>query len=126
MCKTMALVMRNWGSMNEMKHDPITLPSSFRIGIGYDLESSLSILKDFTITADYEIVKGAKNFGMTGIEWRLIPQMSLQGGYQLTYTTRSVCGGARFYWKRFWIDYGYAPFGESLGNTHRISLGLNW
>jgi len=42
------------------------------------------------------------------------PQMSVQGGYQFGYSARSACGGARFLWSQFWIDYGYAPFGEAL------------
>lgn len=122
----LALVARNWGSMNEMKNEEITLPSSFRIGVGYDPQLSLSFIRDLTIAADYEILRGAENFGMVGVEWRVFPQLRLGGGYQFGYEARSVCGGAGIIWNRFWIDYGYAPFGEHLGNTHRLSLGLFW
>ena len=123
---TLAVVARNWGSMNEMKNDAITLPSSVRLGLMYDPSLSFSAIKNILMTADYEFIKGAGNFGMAGIEWMVLPQLRVQGGYQFGYAARSVCGGAGILWKQFSIDYGYAPFGVSLGNTHRISLGLRW
>lgn len=121
-----AVVARNWGSMNEMKDESITLPSSVRIGLGYVPQLDISKLGNFSFTADYESIKGARDLGMVGIEWRVFSQMQLRGGYQMGYSTRSVCGGIGFIMKQVWFDYGYAPFGENLGNTHRISLGLQW
>jgi len=57
-----------------------------------------------------------------GIEYRLQQAVQLRAGYRTGLDTEDVSLGLGFRRGRLQADYAYVPFGEELGNQHRIGL----
>lgn len=61
-----------------------------------------------------------------GAEWWMQDTIALRAGYK---TNQDIgpgwSAGLGFKFQRICLDYAYAPYGD-LGNTHRISLGMNF
>jgi hypothetical protein len=60
-----------------------------------------------------------------GGEWCLQDVVALRTGYGLGYDERSLSAGLGLRHGRWTIDYAWVPYSSDLGDTHRISLGID-
>jgi len=61
-----------------------------------------------------------------GIEYELKHVLAFRFGYLTGYDERNFQAGAGLRFSRYRLDYGYVPFASDLGNSHRISLGIQF
>ena len=92
---SLAAVIRNLGSMNQLKLEKTKLPNEFRIGPSY----SFILHSDFEITAAAEFLKYCKtndtHFNLGG-EILYNNLIALRGGYQTGYISKGFHRGSRF------------------------------
>ena len=61
-----------------------------------------------------------------GFEYEVLNAMALRVGYVTGYDERGIQGGFGLSFNRYLLDYAYTPFSSDLGNSHRISVGINF
>ncbi len=117
-----AAIIKNIGSMNQLKNEKTKLPTELRIGPAY----KLSLLQDkFAITTAVELQKYTStndthvNFGLEVLYDNLI---ALRGGYQSGYESKNFTGGFGLIWGNFGLDYAFQPFVDGLGNANIFSI----
>jgi hypothetical protein len=116
--------MQNFGSMGRLRAQSIELPRTVRAGLSYFVELK-SLGGGVLLAAD-----GVKVFendlrGNFGVELQLKELLAFRFGYQTGLDDRQIAGGFGLHIKRYYLDYGYAPFGSNLGDTHRFSFSLD-
>ena len=119
---TAAAVIKNIGSMNQLKNESTKLPTELRIGPAY----KINLLQDkFVVTAAAELQKYTLtndthfNFGLEVLYDNLI---ALRGGYQSGYESKNFTGGFGLIWGNFGLDYAFQPFTDGLGDANIFSL----
>jgi hypothetical protein len=60
-----------------------------------------------------------------GGEWHLRELVALRTGYGIGYDERGLSAGLGLCHGRWTIDYAWVPYSSDLGDTHRISLGID-
>ncbi len=117
-----AAVIKNIGSMNQLKNEKTKLPTEFRIGPAY----KINLFQDkFAVTAAAELQKYTLtndthfNFGLEVLYDKLI---ALRGGYQSGYESKSFMGGFGLIWGNLEFDYAFHPFTDGLGAANIFSL----
>ncbi|MGD1006978.1 MAG: PorV/PorQ family protein [Ignavibacteriaceae bacterium] len=117
-----AMVLRNLGSMNDLKNESTKLPTEFRIGPAYQI----NLFEKFAVTAAAEFQKYTPdkddshiNYGAEILYDNLI---ALRGGYQSDYESKGFTAGFGLIWGGFGLDYAYQPFNDGLGDANIISL----
>lgn len=122
----LAVVAQNIGSMGKLRNESIELPSTLRVGAAYFIELT-AVAGGLLLTAD-----GVKQFsndsglrGNFGLELQLKKIMAFRMGYQTGFDEKSLAGGLGFHFKNYHLNYGFTPFGADIGNTHRLSFGLD-
>ncbi len=122
---SLAAVIRNLGSMNQLKLEKTKLPNEFRVGPSY----SFVLHSDFEITAAAEFLKYLQtndthfNFGGEILYNNLI---ALRGGYQTGYISKGFTGGVGLRWGNLSFDYAISPFELGLGSGNSISLNFKF
>lgn len=106
--------LRNLGAMNELDREATDLPVQARLGLALERGSLLASL-------DTDVTRGADAGLHLGAEYRLRPRLLLRGGYQ-TSDTRHLSLGLGVVTGPWRVDYAFVPFGEGLGEAHRVSL----
>ena len=115
-------VVKNLGSLNELRNEKTKLPSEFRIGSAYnfdlgdnkfDVISALELQK-YLETDDVHFNLGAEIFYN-----RLI---ALRVGYQTGYESRGLTCGLGLRWGNLGFDYAFLPFSLGLGSANLFSL----
>ena len=119
-------VLKNLGTMNEMRNERLSLPTVLRTGIMYDVSSYLNRSDFLIFSADFEMAAGYDDHLMIGSECRVYPSLLLRGGYQMGYDERNICGGIGIIYGFVNVDYGFTPFSNDLGSTHRFSIKFVW
>ena len=119
-------VLKNIGSMSEMKNERLSLPTSLRMGIMYDVSSYLNKRDFLLLSMDYETASDYDDNFLMGAECKINSVLAIRGGYQAGYDERNICGGIGITYNFANIDYGFTPFANDLGNTHRFSLRFAW
>ncbi|MBN1155568.1 PorV/PorQ family protein [candidate division KSB1 bacterium] len=117
-------VIQNIGKMSEFKEESTTLPTWAKAGVGYSLP--LNAYGRFTVVADFIQVFDAAFHAHFGLEYEIRRLFAFRIGYLTGYEERSLQGGFGMKLKRYLIDYAYVPFTSDLGNSHRISFGINF
>lgn len=122
---TLSAVVRNLGSMNELRNEATKLPSEFRIGPSYNFRLQEYKL-DFVVAGEYQKYFDADdhlNFGFEILYDRLI---ALRGGYQTNYESRDLTAGIGLMWGNLKFDYSYIPFSLGIGSANLFSLGFRF
>ncbi|NIR50624.1 PorV/PorQ family protein [candidate division KSB1 bacterium] len=120
---TVAITAQNLGSMGTLKDESIDLPTTVRVGASYRLPLP-SLEGDLLLAADAVNVRDTDLRGNLGAELQLQRLFAFRFGYQTGFDDKSVGGGLGVLFKKYRLDYGFASFGSNLGDTHRISIGL--
>ncbi len=112
---TLGATIQNLGS--NLGNDP--LPLTLKIGIALEREA-------LTFAADVAKPLGDDLYWCLGVEWWMQERMALRAGYK---TNQDIgegwSAGLGFKVQGICLDYAYVPYGD-LGNTHRISLGMEF
>ncbi len=115
-------VVRNIGTMSELRNQKTKLPTEMRFGAAYILpviqnlfSSSVSAeYQKYTATTDTHI-----NFGVETV-YNSIAALRL--GYMTAYESKGFTAGLGFRWNIIDVDYAFTPFKYSLGSSHTVSL----
>lgn len=119
-------VLANLGSMRGLRSERTTLPSLLRIGPAYSyqiegINSTLSVASDFLY-----IFPESKSYLNAGGELMFNQVVAARLGYQFGSEARGLAGGLGITYSIFVLDYAYSHLSSDLGNTHAISLALNF
>jgi hypothetical protein len=123
---TASAVIKNLGSMTNLRNDGTKLPSDFRIGAAYSYPLSDS---KFLINAGTEFQKYLPTDDVhinVGGELVYDKTIALRAGYQSGYTAKSFTGGIGLVWGGLNFDYAFAPYSYDLGTGHSITLGFRF
>ena len=121
-----SFVIRNLGTMNEMRNKKVSLPVTYRAGVMYDISGFFNKSDFIFLSSDYEAAPDYNNHIMFGTEVKIRNDLALRFGYQNGYSERNFCGGIGISLSFLRVDYGFTPFSSEFGNTHRFSLKFNW
>jgi hypothetical protein len=113
--------LQNLGAMNALQREKIKLPALVRFGGAYVLPFSAGE-NHIALTAEHvRFLRGGEG-SSAGAELLLRKTLALRGGFQFGRQNRDVTAGFGTTFGRYQLDYGYAPFGNDLGNAHRFSV----
>jgi len=114
-------VIKNLGSMKELRTESTKLPSEFRIGPSY----SFTLQDKYQITSALEFQKYLPtsdiHFNM-GAEILYDKLIALRVGYQTGYISKNITAGMGLMWGNLSFDYALAPLQYGLGDGNIISL----
>ncbi|MGH7496462.1 MAG: PorV/PorQ family protein [bacterium] len=115
--------LQNIGSMAALVNESITLPSLLRVGgaFGYPNRAGFTIA---TLALDHLTYFQGGSYSSAGVEISPLKEIALRAGFQFNRENRGMSAGFGTSLSRYQLDYGYAAFGEELGQTHRFSLGI--
>ncbi len=123
---TASAVIKNLGSMNNLRNEATKLPSEIRVGPAYHFEFSDSKI-GVTTAAEFQKYLSTDdvhfNLGAEGVYDNTI---ALRVGYQTGYESRGVTGGVGLIWGHLRFDYAFLPFSYGLGNSSIFSLQLSF
>lgn len=119
---TASIVLKNVGSMNELRNESTKLPAEVRIGTAYTY--SLEDTKfDFTGGVEFQKYLDTEdnhfNFGAEVLYNKLI---AVRAGYQSGFESRGFTTGAGLMWGNLKFDYAFLPFNLGLGSANLFSL----
>ncbi len=117
------LVLQNFGFMSKLKNESSQLPQLIRVGVAYQLPFKILPGK-FVLASDWVKIFSSTSHVNMGLEYNLKNLLALRCGYQTGYEIKGIQGGFGIVVKRYRLDYAYAPFKSDLGNSHRISFGM--
>ena len=119
-------VVRNLGSMNQLRNQDTKLPTEIRIGPNYQFQLpgnkiAIDIAAEFlkyTPTNDAHFNLGA--------EITYDNMIALRGGYQSNYISKNLTAGLGIMWGNLDFDYAFTPFQYGLGTGNTISLSFKF
>ncbi len=123
----LGLVMSNFGFSGKFISSRVALPAVLKFGSAYDIFHDKESKNIWTVAAD--VVKPIHdNFRVhLGTEFGYKDMVFVRAGYQFGYDTRGISAGLGLtVMKNIRMDYGYMPFSNSLGATHRISAAFDF
>ncbi len=117
---------RHLGTSMKFSSTTVNLPMVVAFGLGVKGSKEITFSGDVEIPSDQSMRVGG------GVEWVIENTIAVRGGYALR-TDGSEYTGALMGWTAgigfrqdsFRLDYSFVPYG-TLGNTHRVSLGMNF
>lgn len=119
---TASTVIRNVGSMSELKVEKTKLPTEFRLGGAYNFGLKTSML-DFIIVGEFQKYLDTDDIHLIGGgEIVYNETFAARVGYQSGYEARNFTGGVGIMWNNLRFDYAYMPFSQGLGNANLFSI----
>ena len=119
---TASAVIKNIGSMSELRVEKTKLPSEFRLGGSYNFGLQESKF-DFILAAEFQKYLDTDDIHInSGGEIIYNQTFAARVGYQSGYEARSFTGGVGIMWGNLRLDYAYMPFSEGLGNANLFSV----
>ncbi|MDZ7292656.1 MAG: PorV/PorQ family protein [candidate division KSB1 bacterium] len=112
---------QNLGAMSALQKDNIKLPALVRLGAAYVLPFSEGENR-LALTAEHLRLLRGGDGSSAGAEFLFHETLALRAGYQFGRENHSLTAGFGTALGRYQLDYGYAPFGNDLGNAHRFSV----
>ena len=120
----LGFTLQNFGKMNDLRAESTDLPLVTRIGGHYRLPVFSDRISG-SLASDLVYITGESVKLHLGTEWLLWQQIALRGGFLSGYDSRSISLGIGFNRSSIRLDYGFVPFGEDLGSTHRFTLSFH-
>ena len=116
----------NLGSLSEMGSEKTTLPSLLRLGPAYrfsldNMQSHVTLASDLLY-----IFPEGKSYVNLGGELVFNRTVSARAGYRFGSEARNFSAGVGVNYGIVGLDYAYEPLSADLGNTHTVSLVLNF
>lgn len=114
-------VIKDLGSMKELRNESTKLPTEFRIGPSYSF--TLKDLYQITTAAEFQKYTPTSDIHFNlGAEFLYNKLIALRVGYQTGYITKNITAGLGLMWGNLSFDYALAPFQLGLGNGNILSL----
>jgi hypothetical protein len=121
---SLAFVVSNLGSMNELKNQSTKLPALVRFGGSYKFSKSKF---GFNIAAEaFKVLDGGKLHIHAGGEAGYKDFLFFRLGYQSGYDNKNISTGLGFKYKALNIDYAFVPYKNEFGTSNTFSLGINF
>jgi hypothetical protein len=115
-------VIRNLGSMSELRIEKTKLPTEFRLGGAYNFALETSKL-GLTIAGEIQKYLDTDDIHfLAGGEAVYNETFAARVGFQSGYEARSFTGGVGIMWGNLRLDYAYMPFSLGLGNANLFSI----
>ena len=119
---TASTVLRNVGSMSELRVEKTKLPIEFRLGGAYNFALEESKL-GFVIVGEFQKYLDTDDIHLIGGGEVVYNEViAARVGYQSGYEARNFTGGVGIMWGNLRFDYAYMPFSLGLGNANLFSL----
>jgi hypothetical protein len=119
---TASAVIKNIGSMNELRIEKTKLPSELRFGGAYNFGLETAKLA-FILAAEFQKYLDTEDIHINGGGEVIYNQtFAARVGYQSGYEARDFTGGVGIMWGNFRLDYAYMPFSLGLGNANLFSV----
>jgi hypothetical protein len=99
------------------------LPLTCQGGLAYR-PSWLPQALDLLVAADYRATRGAVGALLVGAEFEVMKAVALRVGSRGRDGGQDATLGLGLKYKNLTLDYAYMDPGQSLGATHRMSLGF--
>lgn len=123
---SVAGVMKNLGSMNDLRSEATKLPVEFRLGPAYTFSLEQNKL-DFVTAVELQKYTSTDDIHFNGgVEIVYDKTISLRGGYMSGYKSKSFGGGVGLNWGSLSFDYAISPFALEFGTGHSISLSFKF
>lgn len=121
---SLAFVVYNLGSMNELKNQSTKLPASMRLGGSYKYtKNNLGL----TFGLDgFKVLDGGKFHINAGGEAGYKDFLFIRLGYQTDYDSKGFSTGIGFKYKTINVDYAFVPYKNEFGTGNALSLGINF
>ncbi|RPI01392.1 MAG: PorV/PorQ family protein [Ignavibacteriae bacterium] len=114
----------NMGSLSAFRNDRIDLPSQIRFGGTYAFDWDVMV---FRVATTFSSGFGSSvNSTSVGGEATYDRALTLRLGYLSGIDTRGFSAGIGIRYSVIMIDYAYIPFSLQVGNSHLISIGLDF
>lgn len=121
---SLAFVVANIGSVNELKSVSTKLPTLVRFGGSYKFTNNKF---GFNFGADgMKVLDGGKFHIHAGGEAGYNNTVFLRLGYQTDYDNRGITTGLGFKYKSLNVDYAFVPYKSEFGSSNSFSLGINF
>jgi hypothetical protein len=115
-------VIKNIGSMSELRVEKTKLPLELRLGGAYNFGLSTAKL-DFVLAAEFQKYLETDDIHINGGgEIIYNHTFAARVGYQSGYEARNFTGGIGIMWGNLRFDYAYLPFSVGLGNANLFSV----
>lgn len=119
---TASAVIKNIGTMSELRVEKTKLPSEFRLGGAYNFGLSTTKL-DFILAAEFQKYLETDDIHINGGAEIIYNQtFAARVGYQSGYEARDFTCGIGIMWGNLRLDYAYMPFSLGLGNANLFSI----
>jgi hypothetical protein len=119
---TASAVIKNIGSMSELRVESTKLPSELRLGGAYNFGLETAKL-DFIVAAEFQKYLDTDDIHInSGGEIIYNQTFAARVGYQSGYESRGFTGGVGIMWGSLRLDYAYMPFSLGLGNANLFSI----
>lgn len=115
----------NVGPRVSFIQEKFKLPREIRFGVGYAPDFSF-LKKNALLAVDISQFTEDSVHISVGTEYTVQRRFSVLLGYQGRQDTAGITTGFRVAFRRYRIDYAFAPYGSQLGNTHRLAIGARW
>ena len=123
---SLGAVVANVGRMQGLRGGTTTLPSLLRIGPAYRFQVE-GINSKISLASDYlYIFPEAKSYVNAGGELVFNETIAARAGYQFGSEGRGLAAGLGIIYGIIMVDYAYSHLTDDLGNTHTVSLALNF
>lgn len=122
---SISAVVRNLGSMKELRNQATKLPSEFRVGTQYKFDFSDYNL-NLVFAGEYQKYLDADSHLNFGFEVTYNKLLALRAGYQTNYEIRNFTGGFGLYWGNLKFDYAFIPFESGFGSGNIFSLAFRF
>lgn len=108
-------------TVDGQRGDPVSLPTTGQAAAAY--QRPLSEKASFLVTAEARKAKDDNYTGHFGGEVTY-DLLALRAGYRAAVDQGQVSAGLGVHAGHFQLDYAFGAFGEGLGDTHRVELGI--
>ena len=114
---------QNIGYMTKLKYESSKLPQLLRLGLAYQLPVNI-MQGGIILTSDWVKIFNSTSHINLGLEFGFKSFFVFRFGYQTGWDDKGIQGGFGIMLRRYRLDYAYVPFKSDLGNSHRISFGM--
>jgi hypothetical protein len=99
------------------------LPTALRFGMAWDPQWKV-LARKLTMTADMISPNDGNQKAHVGVEYRLVPALSLRMGTKVNYESQGMTYGAGFRRNDLEVGYAYEDMVNDLEPAHRFSLRI--
>ena len=119
-----SFILLTWEGCSD-KDESFKLPSVVTLGLSYRPEKLQFESGGLLLGVDLSKPVDNRLRIHLGGEWHLQDLVALRTGYGIGYDERGLAAGLGLHQGRWTIDYAWVPYSSDLGDTHRISLGID-